>query len=244
MAGSLLRKRGRVDNSGPLKFSYCVKSFGMEGTRHGGIRLVDSGLGDGKKVEEKFPCPGERVASMDTKFYKKGDVLQCECEDCHGPGRKRYPNYNPEDSMTTMDDETDETYEDEAELELEAAPDVIEVEPDEDETDEWVGESESAVVEAVSEPPLPSVGNPSDGESETLTGAVAPSQKPNWTDDGLARTETKRFHYAGLGEVVRMERPSVTKQGRDVVLVEWIAERMDGTFAPPQWSRKGAKDLL
>lgn len=227
MGTAFARKRS-VETS-DFKFGHCIGPIGaiLQHQPQGPVETPVDPLDENGNRIPGF-CPGSVVISADTKRYKKGTVTYCQCS-CHGPDRpEAWPGYAAYRAGEAAVVETGE-----GEEETESAP-----------HSEDSPSLETSPLLGVVEPPLPQLGNPSDMESETVWDQPGPSVRAPAVDDGLERTETKRFKYPE-GEVARTERNSSTKQGKAVVLVEWIAYDTDGNqVGAPQWGRKTAKELL
>lgn len=184
-------------------------------------------------------CPGQLEAAGSASI-PAGTMKYCQCK-CHGEDRpEAYPGYFESRARFVAEEPTETVEEGET---SESAPTIQD--PSSAEALTGVVAPPAVPVMAVSgEPPLPEMGNPLAPLPETVTDAPASAQTPAWVDDGFDRTETKTHAYPG-GSVTRTERQSVTRQGKDVTLVEWIAKLPDGTkVGTPQWSRKAAKELL
>lgn len=185
-------------------------------------------------------CPGE-MAAVGSVGIPAGTIKYCQCK-CHGEDRpEAYPGYFERRTSYLGTEQNPETAEEgEVTESAPAAQDPSSVET----LTGVVAPPAVPVVAADTEPPLPEMGNPLAPTPEAATDAPASAQAPAWVDDGIDRTETKSHAYPN-GSVTRTERQSVTRQGKDVTLVEWIAKLPDGTkVGTPQWSRKAAKELL
>lgn len=239
MSSSFNRKRKVNPGETVYKLSWCMGPPGAA--------LQHQPLGPDEQPVEPLDAEGKRIPGFCPATSSRGSgadavTTYCQCS-CHGEDiPEAYPGYyaSRTRAAAAAEDE-DETAEGE---EAAASAPSAEDSPSVETLTGVVAPPAVPVVAAVTEPPLPEMGNPLAPTPEAATDAPVSAQTPAWVDDGHARTETKSFAYPN-GSVTRTERPSVTRQGKDVTLVEWIAALPDGTkIGTPQWSRKAAKDLL
>lgn len=256
MATAFNRKKRVNPLDNEFKFGWCSGPHGSVlqhqplGPDENPVDPVDS---EGKRIPGF--CPGSIVQSSDTARIKKGAVTYCQCS-CHGDDRpEAYPGYfayraqlagepvevEEEENESTADAMTLHLVED---TELPPTIDPVSGKQNELLPGGQFYEPAAPLLGVVQEPPLPQMGNPSEEESETVQNAPASAGTPAWTDDGIERADVKEFKYPN-GSVVKTERQSVTRQGKEVTLVEWYAKLPDGTkVGSMQWSRKAAKELL
>lgn len=209
-------KRRSTAGEQPLKFGWC---FGPEGSYcfHQPWGPDETPVDPLDAEGNRIPgfCPGKFVSSNDTKLWKKGTTVYCQCA-CHGEDQpEAYPGYAAyraaqgllEGGYADAEDAEDE------EPVLDTRP-----EPDAEELDGQTDAGDGGVL---------------DDEPDTL--AASP-------DESL-EVETKRIKYPS-GEVARVEVPGLGRGGKPVTNVNWVAFDKQGVRLGREWSLASAKKLL
>lgn len=208
----------------PHKFSWCYGPDGMvfqhQPVGPDGATPVEPLDKDGKRIPGF--CPGSFVSSSDTKLWKRGTRVYCQCS-CHGPDQpEAWPGYAVQreaEGYVVLDDDGDDDA-------VDAAGPVA---------DEWVEADLAPVVHE-----HPPVGQSDAGDDEVLEDGPEPLVA---SSDVTLEVETKRIRYA-TGEVARVEVPGLGRGGKPVTNVNWVAYDKSGARLGREWSLTSAKKLL
>jgi hypothetical protein len=205
----------------PLKFGWCA---GPDGAilQHQPWGPDETPVDPLDAQGDRIPgfCPGFFVSANDTKLWKKGTSVYCQCT-CHGPDQpEAYPGYGA------------------ARQDWGPAPDGDD--EDDDGLDDGEQEPAGALPVAAGEP-----GGQSDAGDERVLDDESddPRAPSDETQAGEGEVETKRIKYPS-GEVARVEVPGLGRGGKPVTNVNWVAYDKTGAELGREWSLTAAKKLL
>lgn len=150
-------KRRAQSGEVPHKFSWCYGPDGMvfqhQPIGPDGVTPVEPLDADGNRIPGF--CPGSFVSSTDTKLWKKGTRVYCQCS-CHGPDQpEAWPGYavqrEAEGLLAPIEDEDDD---EDPVLDLPSAAPAATLDEQSDAEDDEVVEDESDDLVTASDPEL------------------------------------------------------------------------------------------